>query len=57
VRELLENTAPRQKLLTEVRAAQEEIKKQIKAAGAVRIGSKLAILAIDLGVLVAKAAG
>jgi hypothetical protein len=57
VRELLENTAPRRKLLTEVRAVQEEIKKQIKAAGAVRVGSKLAILAIDLGVLVAKAAG
>jgi hypothetical protein len=45
------------KLLKNIEEAQRQIKTQLKAQGAVRIGIKLAILAIDLGVLVAKAAG
>lgn len=44
------------KLLVEIDDAQRQIVKQIKARGYVRLAAKLAILAIDLGVLVAKAA-
>ncbi len=46
-----------EKLISNIEEAQRQIKTQLKAQGAVRIGTRLAILAIDLGVLVAKAAG
>jgi hypothetical protein len=44
------------KLQVEIDDALRQIVKQIKARGYVRLAAKLAILAIDLGVLVAKAA-
>lgn len=55
VRSLLDPTALA-KLQLEVKDAQRQIVKQIKARGYVRVATKLAILSIDLGVLVAKAA-
>jgi hypothetical protein len=48
--------APLDKLINEVAAAQEQIRRQLTARGYARVGAKAAILAIDLGVLVAKAA-
>jgi hypothetical protein len=44
------------KLQVEIDDALRQIVKQVKARGFVRLAAKLAILAIDLGVLVAKAA-
>ncbi len=55
VGDLLDETAV-EKLRLEVEDAQKQIRKQIKARGYVRLASKLAILVIDFGVLVAKAA-
>ena len=55
VRSLLDPTALA-KLQLEVKDAQRQIVKQIQARGYVRVATKLAILSIDLGVLVAKAA-
>lgn len=47
---------PLEKLILEVTEAQTQIRRQLTARGYARIGAKLAILAIDLGLLVAKAA-
>jgi hypothetical protein len=44
------------KLQADVRDAQKQIVKQIKARGYARVAARLAILSVDLGVLVAKAA-
>jgi len=44
------------KIVSNIEEAQRQITTQLKAQGATRIGIRLAILAIDLGVLVAKAA-
>lgn len=55
VRSLLDPAAL-SKLQTEVKDAQRQIVKQIKARGYARVATRLAILSVDLGVLVAKAA-
>ena len=48
--------APLDKLINDVADAQVQIRRQLTVRGYARVGAKLAILAIDLGVLVAKAA-
>jgi hypothetical protein len=55
VRELVQG-APLEKLVQDVADAQVQIRRQLKARGYARVGAKLAILVIDLGLLVAKAA-
>lgn len=55
VRSLLDPDAVA-KLQAEVKDAQRQIVKQIKARGYTRVATRLAILSVDLGVLVAKAA-
>jgi hypothetical protein len=47
---------PLNKLIHDVSDAQEQIRRQLTARGYARVGARLAILTIDLGMLVAKAA-
>ena len=47
---------PLNKLIHDVSDAQEQIGRQLTARGYARVGARLAILTIDLGMLVAKAA-